>query len=96
MKRLVPALVAIGIFSGAAWAGPITYTDMATASGTIGGTPFTNALVTVMLTGNTSNVAFGPVPFNAFLMNPGAATINIAGRGTATFTDLVEILLQLH
>jgi hypothetical protein len=49
-------------------------------------------LVTVNLIGNTSNVTSAPAPFNQFLENPGTATINIAGVGTATFTDLVEIL----
>jgi hypothetical protein len=92
MKHLLAALIAAGIFSSAASASPIVYTDVTTASGTLGGTAFTDALITVTLTGDTSDVAFGPAPFNVFLVNPGDATINIAGIGTATFTDLVEVL----
>jgi hypothetical protein len=84
-------LAAIGIFAGAAWADLITYVETTTATGSLGGTAFTNASVTVTLTGDTSNIAPGPAPFGAFLVNPGSATIRIDGLPLATFTDPVEI-----
>src|SRR5580704_13107518 len=92
MKRIAVVLVAIGILGGVASAAQITYVETTTATGSLGGTAFTNALVTVTLVGDTSNIALGPAPFGAFLVNPGSATIKIAGLPLATFTDLVEIL----
>ena len=92
MNRFVMAVVAMGIFGVAALAAPITYVETTTATGTLDGTAFTNAAVTVTLTGDTSNIAPGPSPFDAFLINPGSATIKIDGFALATFTDLVEIV----
>ncbi len=43
-------------FSLAASAGPITYTLTSTGTGTLGGVPFTDAVVTVTLVGDTSTV----------------------------------------
>ena len=81
---LCPATVAL--------AGSITYTLTTTATGTFGGSSFTNALVTVTATGNTSNVQPGPVPFNNDLFNPVSATVSVAGLGTGTFTDPIEMI----
>ncbi len=93
MKRMrwSVVLAVIGIFGGAAWSAPITYVETTTATGSLGGTAFTNASVTVTLVGDTSNIAPGPSPFDAFLVNPGSATIKIDGFSLATFTDLVEV-----
>ena len=68
-------------------AAPITYVITGTASGMIGGTAFTNALVQVTATGDTGNV----VPLNVggydyFANVPSATTVTIAGIGTATVT----------
>ena len=92
MQRFVVVLAAIGILSGIASAAPIVYTLTTTATGTLGASTFTDASVTVTLTGDTSNIAFGPSPLNAFPVNPGSATIDISGLGTSTFTDSIEIL----
>jgi hypothetical protein len=65
-------------------AATITYTESATASGTLGGVTFTNALITLTVVGDTAGV------FNAggtLLENLGAGTVDIAGFPTATFTD---------
>ena len=93
MKRfriLVAALTVIGVLGWAAptQAAPITYTVESIASGTLGATPFTNALVTVELTADTSG-AFEPDPVAApgFFFNPGTATLTIDGLATATFND---------
>lgn len=90
--RLVVLSAALGILGAIAIAGPVTYTITTSATGTLNGSVFTNAAMTVTLTGNTSNIAFGPAPLNTFLINPGNATVNIAGFGTGTFTDSIEIL----
>jgi hypothetical protein len=75
-------------FSLAASAGPITYTLTSTGTGTLGGVAFTDAVVTVTLVGDTSTViSVGPL-----LANPGTATVNVAGLGTATFTDFIGIV----
>lgn len=90
MRRVLVVVTAltVGVLS---WATPgqaaaITYTTVSTASGTLGGTPFTNALVTVTLTGDTTGVEpsiFAP----GWLQNIGTATLSVAGGGTATFNS---------
>jgi hypothetical protein len=92
MHRFVATLAVLGIFAGIASANPIVYTLTTTATGTLGASTFTNATVTVTLTADTSNIAFGPSPLNLALINPGSATINISGLGTSTLTDSIEIL----
>src|SRR5579862_1176439 len=86
MKSLVAILAVTYILGGVASAAPITYTETLTASGTLGGTTFTDALVTVTLTGDTSNVTAGPVPHTDVLVNTGSATVSVSGIGTGTFT----------
>jgi hypothetical protein len=87
--KLLFSLLAILIFSGArlARAGMITYQDQVTETGTLGLSAFTNALVTVSLTGDTNNVHPGSVQL---LFNTGRITVTIAGLGTATFAELVS------
>ena len=93
MKRfpiLVAALTMIGVLGWAAptQAAPITYTATSIASGTLGATPFTDALVTVELTADTSGaIEPDPVATPGFFANGGTATLTIAGLGTATFND---------
>jgi hypothetical protein len=83
VRRLALTL-AIGLLSVVhrAQATPITYTDTVTGIGALGALPFTGALVTILLTGDTSAVLGDPVPRNF-----GSATVNVSGIGTATFTD---------
>jgi hypothetical protein len=82
------AIVLLG-WAGSAQATPITYTETATGTGMLDGTTFTNALVTITFSGDTSNVG----PFTggscaSCLLNPAlSATVNVAGVGTDTFTD---------
>ena len=100
MKRLSctfvlgTAILLLGV-AGPAQAVPITYTQSGIATGTIGGSIFTNALVTYTATGDTDNVIdLGGteddgfiIPFDIFFGNPISATVNIAGIGIATITD---------
>ena len=83
MRRLALTL-AIGLLSVAhqAQATPITYTDTVTGTGALGAVPFTSALVTISLVGDTSTVFGDPVPRDF-----GSATVNVSGVGAATFAD---------
>ena len=90
LRVLVGLMTTIGMLGTASptQAIPITYTETSVASGTLGGIPFTDAEITVTLTANTSGV-IEPLPedFPGVLLNAGAATITIAGLGTAAFND---------
>jgi hypothetical protein len=92
MKRILVVLAVTGILGGIASAAPITYTLTTTATGTLGASPFTDALVSVTLTGDTSNVTAGPPPFTDVVVNPGSATVSVSGLGTGTFTDPIVIV----
>jgi hypothetical protein len=86
MKRSVGLLALFLLASTVrtASAATITYTESATASGTLGGVTFTDALITLTVVGDTAGV------FNAggtLLENPGTGTVDITGFATATFTD---------
>jgi hypothetical protein len=84
---LVMALATVGCLGWAApsQAAPITYEMTSVASGTLGGTAFTNALVTLTLTGDTSGVEPWFIP--GALRNIGTATVSVAAVGTATLND---------
>jgi hypothetical protein len=71
----------------AAHAAAITYTDTATASGTIGATTFTNQTVTVSFVGDTSNVTGSP---GFFINTVGTGFITIGGGSAIQFTDATE------
>ena len=78
---LVLGTVLILLCSGTpGYADSITYTETATASGLFGNQFFTDALVTISLTGDTSTLSLGRVYGTA-------TTVEVAGLGTATFTD---------
>ena len=85
-RIVVAALTMSAVLGWAAptQAAPITYTTESIASGTLGATPFTNVLVTVELTADTSGV-IEPVP--GIFVNQGTATVTIDGLGTAAFND---------
>lgn len=61
---------------------PITYTFEQLGSGSLGGTPFTDAQVTLVLTGDTSTIVH---PSATVYRNSGSATVTVAGLGTAEF-----------
>ena len=72
-----------------------TYTESATASGTLDGTSFTDALVTITLTGDTSTVTstalVGPPWPSGLIEDAGTATVTVSGVGTDTFTDSMYV-----
>ncbi len=100
MTRLVLTIAAAILLGSAtqvpAQAAPITYTLTTTATGTLGAKSFTNAVVTVTLTGDTSNVTAGPAPYTDVWVNSGAATVSVVGIGTGTFTDSIQIICTLN
>jgi hypothetical protein len=98
MKRAILTIAAAALFCSVTQvhADSITYSLTTTASGTFGGSSFTNAQVTVTLTGDTSNIMPGPVPFTDVLVNTGAAKVSVFGLGTGTFTDPIAIIDTLN
>ena len=89
------AILLLGV-AGPAHAAPITYTQSGIATGTIGGTTFTNALVVFTMTGDTDNVVANEefeddgviVPAGIFFANVSSlTTVEIAGFGIAQLTD---------
>jgi hypothetical protein len=89
-SRAAVLIVAIFGFVPIAHAAPITYVQTGIASGMLGATPFTDALVTVTLTGDTTNVVpelFGPFNCTFCFVNVGTTTVEIPEVGTATVTD---------
>lgn len=91
-KRIVLAVVLsiAGFFIAASpsFGAVITYTEEASASGSLGGTTFTDATVVITMINNTSNVTnVGPGHF----VNLGTATVSINGGAAVTFTDQVDV-----
>ena len=93
MTRFALAFAAVVLFGSICEikASPISYTLSSVVSGTLGGSSFVDALVTVTLTGDTANVMPGPAPYTDTVVNFGSATVDVSGIGKATFTDSIEI-----
>ena len=93
------AILLFGV-AGLAQAVPITYTQTGIASGTLGGSTFTNASILMTMIGDTDNIVGNPefeedgvvIPANLFFANPSfATTLNITGLGLVTITDPTAI-----
>jgi hypothetical protein len=74
------ALGLVALTTGRASAASIVFTETVVASGTLGKTPFTAALLTFTSTADTANILGSFVVLNA------STKVNIAGLGDATFT----------
>lgn len=77
-------LLTVGLVIGAslqALAAPITYMEQTIGTGTLDGTSFSGQLVTITLSGNTSNVTGGS---GFFTNNVGIAIVSVAGLGSDT------------
>jgi hypothetical protein len=93
MKRslLVLAALLIPMFGAvAAHADSIVVTETTTAAGSLDGIGFTNALVTLTLTGSTTNVS----SLGGVFELPGTATVSVLGDGADTFTDNVNAVVN--
>jgi len=78
------------LFCAAATAGPITFTEIiANANGSLDGSAFASQTVTLVLTGDTSGIVNSGGGGYELL---GAATVNVSGIGTDTFTDSMEAI----
>ena len=92
INRIVPAVV-LGIVSilmaaPPSFGAPITYTLETTASGSLGGTSFTDATLILSMTNNTTNVTnSAPGDFE----NVGTVTVSIGGGTAVTFTDPTQV-----
>jgi hypothetical protein len=91
----LPALV-LGV-GGAMWAAtpslasPITYTETATASGSLDGTSFTNATVTLTFVGDTANITSVS---GTYINDVGTATVSVSsvnGGAPVGFTDTIGV-----
>jgi hypothetical protein len=92
--RAAVLIVALCGFVPFAHAAPITYVQTGTASGMLGAEAFTNAFVTVTLTGDTTNVVpelFGPFNCTFCFVNVDTTTVDIPGIGTATVSEATGI-----
>jgi hypothetical protein len=88
MKTTILIAAAALSFQTFARADLITYAEQVTASGGLGANNFSNALVTISFSGDTSNVT-NPFP-GIFQNTQGVGTVAVAGIvGTATFTDMM-------
>ena len=76
------------VFASVTLASPITFTFTGTGSGTVNAVPFTNAVYTVTLKGDTAAITFHP---NDYSMVATTMTMAIAGFATATVTEFVSI-----
>jgi len=83
MKRIVSLFITL---CSLATAGAISFTEQGQASGSLGGTNFTDALVTIVLIGDTTTV-FTTSGSPGLYQDLGVATLSVAGIGSATFTD---------
>jgi hypothetical protein len=94
MYAVVRVLVSLlaSVAAVAVHATAITYTITTTATGTLGSSSFTNASMTVTLTGDTSAVTSGSGELTGLLINHGAATVNIAGLGSAALTGSIVVV----
>jgi len=90
MKILI---ICIGMLAPAAFASAIgTYVFTGVASGSLGGTNFTNATLTITATGDTQNIQPGFNSFNELDFAPGDTKVTISGIGTAGFTNFIYVV----
>ena len=70
-------------------AGPITYTETATGSGSLGGASFTNALVTITAIADTADIILSDPSDMFYKVTNMSTTVDVAGIGSAMFTDAI-------
>jgi hypothetical protein len=87
LSALVLGVGSTIIAASPSFAIPITYTEQATATGSLDGQSFTSTNVVLSMTNDTTNVTGGPTVF----VNVGTVTVNVAGIGLATFTDVTQV-----
>jgi PEP-CTERM motif len=92
INRIVPAVVlsiaSIFIAASPSFGAPITYTEQATASGSLNGVSFTDATVLLTMNNSTTNVTTGGP---GLFFNVGTVTLSIDGGPAVTFTDPTHV-----
>ena len=93
-RTLIVGLAVLGTLwtSSPALADGVTYTETDVASGSLGGTSFSNALVTIAVAGDTSTLTVG---LSGAVEVFGPATVTVQGIGTASFTDSMYVFDNL-
>jgi hypothetical protein len=81
--RILGVLAMLFCLSVISTAEPITYTVTAIATGRLEQSSFTDALVTLTITGDTSTA----IDYGSAIFNPGSVAFSIAGLGNGMFTD---------
>ncbi len=91
IRPIVIAAVAMALVVQvqSASAGPITYTQIATGSGSLGGTSFTNAVVTITAIADTAGIILSDPSDKFYEVTNESTTVDVAGIGSATFTDTI-------
>lgn len=74
------------VLGGSALAGPITYTESGTLSGSLGATTLTNVSFTFVFNGDTANIVSGNP-----LLNPATSNSISIGAFNGSFTTAVEV-----
>lgn len=88
--RLFRLALAAALGLSAAIAGPITFNMTTTATGTLNGTGFTNAVLTVTSLADTSLVTVsGASPNQIYELIAASSTVSITGFAPVTFTDMM-------
>ena len=70
----------------------VTYTETVVATGSLGGTAFTNALVTFTQTADTNDILH--TTSSSYSLDALTSTVDVAGLGTASFTNPTLIGVQ--
>lgn len=93
-SRLGAVLGCVMMVAVASRAESITYIETATASGSLGGQSFTNALVTLTAPGDTTGTVVGDGIQSAQMSVP--LELNVAGIGSTEFTDSIMVVFNAH
>ena len=107
LPALLLSIAGATIAAAPSLASPLTYTETATDTGCFGdvsksggvitcaaGTNFTDALVTITLTADTGNVTNTSTGLFENVGAAGTVTVSVAGIGSATFTNQVEVFVN--
>ena len=86
MGMLMMMSAVVGLTTGRADAAFATYTETVTGSGTLGGVSFTNALITITGTGDTTDIFSPPAFPGVFALSLASNTVTVAGLESASLT----------
>jgi len=89
-RDILASLISILCVAGAE-AVPVTFTETATIGGSLNGTDFTDAVITITGAGDTDNRLHGQTCCYSI---PLTATFTLAGFGSGTFTDLTRVVVN--